>query len=98
MINGFRQGWFFKHNHPLDYLAQANALVGGFALYPQLFKILSTRNVEGLAPSSFFIFFISNIIWNAYGWHRKALPVIISSALTATAAAFILILFFMLTD
>lgn len=84
-----------KHNHRIDMLANANALVSGIALYPQLFKIFSTHSVSGLAPSTFFLIFISNIIWQAYGWHRKNLPIIISSGLSATAAAAILGLFFL---
>lgn len=93
MVNGFigRLG-LTKHNHPLDYLAEANALVGGLALYPQLFKVLATRDVSGLAPTSFLLFFVSNLVWHAYGWHRRALPVIVSSALTTLAAGIILAL------
>lgn len=95
MFNGFIQRiGFSKHKHPIDRLAELNAFVGGIALYPQLFKILATHDVSALAPTSFLIMFASNLMWYAYGWHRSALPVIISSALSALAAAGILVLMF----
>ncbi|OGL74041.1 hypothetical protein A3E39_02630 [Candidatus Uhrbacteria bacterium RIFCSPHIGHO2_12_FULL_60_25] len=95
MLNGFTQRiGLTKHKHPIDHLAELNALVGGIALYPQLSKLVSTHDVDGLAPTSFFIMFATNLVWHAYGWHRRAPPVIVSSALTALAAAIILALIF----
>ena len=81
-----------RHHHPIDFLAEANALLSGIALFPQLFKILNTNRLGDLAPTSFLIVFITNLIWHAYGWHRKNLPTIIASALTIVASGMILLL------
>jgi uncharacterized protein with PQ loop repeat len=84
MLDGFRDRiGLTKHNHPIDFLAEANGLLSGIALYPQLFKVLVTHSTADLAPSTFFIMFVNNIIWHVYAWHRKAAPIIISSSLTA---------------
>ncbi len=87
MFNGFfdRVG-LTKHNHSVDRLAEANALLNGIALYPLLFKIIRTGNVSGLEPTTFLMLFIANCIWIAYGLHRRALPVLISSSLVLVSS------------
>lgn len=93
MLNGFRERWGLRvHHHRIDLLADANALVSGFVLYPQLFKLLTTHDASGLAPTTFLLITVTNIIWVFYGIHRKSLPVIISSALSAFAALAVLVL------
>lgn len=98
MLNGFthRIG-LTKHKHPIDHVAALNAIVSGLALYPQVFKVIATRDVSGLEPISFVLFLVSNLVWHAYGWHRRAMPVIVSSACTAIAAAVILTLMYVWT-
>ena len=81
-----------KHHHPIDLLAEANALLSGIGLFPQLFKIINTHRLGDLSPSTFLIVFVTNLIWHAYGWHRKNLPTIVASALTAIASGTILLL------
>ncbi|MSR85148.1 hypothetical protein EXS71_01785 [Candidatus Uhrbacteria bacterium] len=79
-----------KHHHPIDLLAELNALFSGISLFPQLFKVLETHHLSDLAPSSFLIVFITNIIWHAYGWHRKNLPTLVASVLMIISSGFIL--------
>ncbi|MEK7473580.1 MAG: PQ-loop domain-containing transporter [Patescibacteria group bacterium] len=98
MLDGFRRRFGIKrHNHPIDLLAEANGLLSGIALYPQVFKALATRQVSDLSPTTFFIIFTTNIIWFAYAIHRRALPVIVASILNGIASG-VLIAFFFLYD
>ena len=74
-----------KHHHPIDLIAEINAVVGGLAAFPQLWKTLLTRQVAGLEFTTFFLMFVTNVVWTIYGVHRRSLPVIISSVLTFVA-------------
>ncbi|KAA0206993.1 hypothetical protein EDM68_00160 [Candidatus Uhrbacteria bacterium] len=95
MLDAFRARMGIKrHNHPIDLLAEANGLLSGIALYPQVFKALTTRHVADLAPSTFFIMFVTNLIWFAYAVHRRALPIIIASIMNILAAGTLVVLFF----
>jgi uncharacterized protein with PQ loop repeat len=87
-----------KHNHPIDQLTIGASLLSGVALYPQVFKVLATREVAGLAPSTFLFIAISNIIWLAYGIHRKSLPLLISGILNLIASGLILGMYFAFGD
>jgi uncharacterized protein with PQ loop repeat len=99
MFNGIReQLGLVKHNHPIDQLTIGASLLSGVALYPQVFKAFTTREVAGLAPSTFFFITISNIIWIGYGIHRKSLPLLISGVLNLIAAVLILGMYFAFGD
>lgn len=91
MFHNFKDG-MKKHRHPLDRLTEATALLSGVGFYPQLFKLYTTRQAADLAPTTFLIFTISNAIWIAYGIHRRALPILISSSLNLIASACILVM------
>jgi uncharacterized protein with PQ loop repeat len=94
MPDGFNErSGFSKHTHPIDHLAEANGLLSGIALYPQLFKVITTGETRALAPTTYLIFFVANIVWIIYGIHRRALPVLISSALNLIASGALLGLF-----
>ncbi|MBU1034528.1 hypothetical protein KKF59_00155 [Patescibacteria group bacterium] len=80
------------HHHPIDRIANINSLVTGIALYPQLFKIIYSHSIGDLSMATFLIIFLTNIIWHFYGWHRRTLPVIFSSALNLLASCAILFL------
>ena len=87
-----------KHNHAIDQLTIGASLLSGVALYPQVFKAFSTRQVAGLAPSTFFFMTVSNSIWIAYGIHRKSLPLVISGVLNLIASVLILVMYFAFGD
>lgn len=87
-----------KHNHPIDQLTVGASLLSGVALYPQVFKVFITKEVIGLAPSTFFILTVTNAIWIAYGIHRKSLPLMISGVLNLIASAAILAMYFAFGD
>lgn len=90
MFNGLRERLSLgKHNHPIDRLTEAAALLSGVALYPQVFKIFSTKHVADLAPTTFLIMLVTNTIWIAYGIHRKSLPLLISGVMNLIAASII---------
>lgn len=82
-----------RHNHPIDLLAEANSIVSGIALYPQVFKVLQTRQVADLAPTTFFIIFVTNLVWFMYAVHRRAFPIMLASVLNAISSG-LLIYFF----
>ncbi len=70
-----------KHHHTIDRIAEANAVFGGIALFPQLVNVWRTHDVQALSSATFLMIFVANIIWGAYGLHRKDLAVILSSGL-----------------
>ncbi len=70
-----------QHHHTIDYLAEANAIFGGIALYPQLIEAWKTHDISGLSTATFVITFTANIIWALYGLHRKDMAVIVSAVL-----------------
>lgn len=74
------------HHHVIDYIAEANAVLGGLALYPQLYKVLTTRDAHDLSHLTFFMIGTANTIWILYGIHRRDVAVIISSVLVFLAA------------
>ena len=81
-----------KHHHPIDFIADANALLSGFALYPQLFQVLKSHDVRALSSATFLILAAAQIIWFAYGIHRKAIPVIVTSLMNGIGAGILLFL------
>lgn len=82
-----------RHNHPIDLLAEANSIVSGIALYPQVFKVLQTRQVSDLSLTTFLIVFFTNIVWFTYAIHRRALPIMFASILNGIASAFLIYCF-----
>lgn len=75
-----------KHHHTVDIIADVNALVSGVALYPQLFKIVTTGAVDGFSLLTFSIIAINSIVWLIYATHRRLTPLLVSSFLNFTAA------------
>lgn len=82
-----------KHRHDIDILANINALLSGFALYPQVYKVFNTGSVEDLAYSTFLIIFANSLVWLIYAQHQKIRPLFVSSMLNAAAAGYILFVF-----
>jgi len=81
------------HNHFIDKLALANALLSGVTLYPQLYILLTSKaDTRGISLLSFSLIVSNSLIWLWYGIHRKTFPLIISSSLNAIAAGAILII------
>ncbi|MBP6944430.1 hypothetical protein KBD61_04120 [Patescibacteria group bacterium] len=81
-----------KHHHPIDYLAEANAIFNGLALYPQLITAWRTRDVNALSPTTFAILLLANIVWVMYGIHRKDTAILVCSALVITSSSCLLVL------
>ncbi len=81
-----------QHNHPIDKLAEANSLLTSVALYPQFFKALATHQTTGISPTTYAIILVNNIVWIAYGIHRKTPPLVLASTMTVIASFGILIL------
>lgn len=69
------------HDHLIDLLADVNAFVTGFSLLPQVYQACTSHNLAGLSLMTFLITGCAQVIWQIYGWHRRAYPIIISSAL-----------------
>lgn len=79
------------HNHWIDKLALANALLSGVTLYPQLVVLLTSEtSAENISILSFSLIVSNSLIWLWYGVHRRTYPLIISSSLNALAASAIL--------
>lgn len=80
------------HHHPIDYIAEINAVINGIALYPQLAKVIQTHSVANLSSSTFLILFCTNIIWTIYGLHRRDAAVLATSVLVVMASGTLLAL------
>lgn len=84
-----------KHHHTIDYIADANGIISGVALFPQLFKIIRTQQAGDLSIVTFYIVLLTNIVWFAYGLHRKAMPILFASTLNLSASGAIVALYYM---
>lgn len=81
-----------RHKHPIDRLAKINALVSGVALYPQLFKAISTGDVFGFSLFTYILISVNSLVWLIYAMHRKLVPLLVSSILNAFAGVAIIYL------
>lgn len=79
-----------EHHHPIDYLAEANAVFNGIALYPQVATAWRTQDVEALSPITFIILLIANIVWAIYGVHRKDNAVLVCAILVIVSSSCLL--------
>ncbi len=84
------------HRHFIDRVALINAFISAFALYPQLFVLLTSFSIEteSFSMTSFVLVLVSSILWFWYGVHQRAVPLIVSSFLNACAAGGIVLLLF----
>ncbi|EKD33255.1 MAG: hypothetical protein ACD_76C00058G0004 [uncultured bacterium] len=80
-----------SHRHPIDMLAEINSIISGFALYPQLIKIIMGSSILGLSFISFLIISMNSVIWVVYGYHRKSKPLLISSTLNFISSSGVLL-------
>jgi uncharacterized protein with PQ loop repeat len=81
-----------RHRHPIDRLADLNALASGFALLPQVLKSFSTRSVEDLSIATLAVIAGNSAVWLAYALHRRLPPLLVSSILNLSAASALLFL------
>ncbi|MDB5254505.1 MAG: hypothetical protein JWL80_571 [Parcubacteria group bacterium] len=82
-----------SHHHIIDKLAVVVAVLSAVALYPQLYSLLKYGDgKETLSAVSFGLIFVNNIVWTWYGYHRKMLPITLSSIITCIASGWILLL------
>jgi uncharacterized protein with PQ loop repeat len=79
-----------RHKHAIDYVADVNSGVSAVALLPQLITVLGHKSTVGLSPLTFFLIALNSSVWFAYGIHRHAPPLIISSSLNALVSIVIL--------
>lgn len=80
------------HHHIIDKIAIYAGIISGIALYPQVYIIITTKNIDGLSLLSFIIIFINSVVWTLYTIHRHLMALIVSSLLNLLASI-ILILF-----
>ncbi len=80
------------HKHPIDKVAEVNGILSGIALYPQLFKAILSKSVEGLSLYTFIFIFVSSAVWIWYARHRSLPQVMISSSLNLAAAGLLVFL------
>ncbi len=83
-----------RHHHFIDRLAGVNSVISAVALFPQLFTLLRGQAPDGLSPTSFSLIALNSCIWLAYGIHRRAPPLVVSSTLNGLAASGIVLLIF----
>jgi uncharacterized protein with PQ loop repeat len=80
-----------QHTHPLDKIAEINGVLSGIALFPQVFKIATTKTTDDLSVSTFVFILINSLIWTLYARHRSLPQLLLSSLLNGLAAAILLL-------
>ena len=83
------------HRHPIDKVAGVNSVISAVALFPQLFTLLKEPSSGGLSPLAFFLIALNSGVWFAYGLHRGARPLVVSSACNAFVSVGILLLIYL---
>jgi len=79
------------HTHWIDKLAILNGFVSGGALLPQVWKVISKGDVQGLSAVSFGIIFMNSAVWGIYAFHRRLLSLFIASLLTGISSGLLLL-------
>lgn len=81
------------HRHTIDKLAEINGVVSGIALYPQVFKALtSTAVIQQLSLVTLLLILVNSFVWIVYGIHRGLTALIIASVLNFIASLVLVVL------
>lgn len=80
------------HHHIIDKIAIYAGVFSGIALYPQVYIIITTKNIDGLSLLSFIIIFINSFVWTLYAIHRHLIALIVSSLLNLLASIILILL------
>lgn len=75
--------------HMLGFCAAALTVGSGF---PQVVRILRTRDVHAISLPLYVMLFSGVLLWLAYGITIHALPIIVSNAISASTSGLILLL------
>lgn len=81
------------HNHWIDKLAVLTGVLSGFALYPQIFIIITSGSVEDVSLTTYAIIFGNSIVWLMYSIHRGLISLTIPSVLNIFASAAVIVWF-----
>lgn len=71
-----------------------NGVFSGFALFPQLFQVISSNTTVGVSPLTFGAIFLNNIVWGLYAFHRSLISVLLAAILNVLASGLLLLLIF----
>ena len=82
------------HNHWIDKLAVLTGVVSGFALYPQIFIIITSGSAESVSLTTYSIILLNSIVWLTYSIHRGLISLAIPSVLNIFASAVVIVWFF----
>lgn len=80
------------HSHWIDKLAVFNGVFSGFALFPQLFQVLTSHSTLGVSPMTYGAIFLNNIVWGMYAFHRSLISVLLAAILNILASGVLLLL------
>lgn len=86
-----KRGAITIHTHFIDRVAIINGFISGVALYPQVFKVLSSHDFTSVSVTSFVVIFINNIVWGLYAFHRGLISLLVASLLNLLAAGVLLL-------
>ncbi|HEY4522598.1 MAG TPA: PQ-loop domain-containing transporter [Candidatus Paceibacterota bacterium] len=82
------------HNHWIDKLAVLTGAVSGFALYPQIFIIITSGSTESVSLTTYAIILLNSIVWLMYSIHRGLISLAIPSILNIFASVVVIVWFF----
>ena len=75
-----------------ELIGYAAAFGTTFSFVPQVYKILRTRNTEGISITMYSIFVIGVFLWLIYGLITHAWPVAVANGLTLILSGAVLVL------
>ena len=82
------------HNHWIDKLAVLTGVLSGFALYPQIFILITSGSTEDVSLAMYAIILGNSVVWLVYSIHRGLLSLAIPSILNIFASILVIVWFF----
>ena len=76
------------------YIGYLGSFIFSIRLFPQIYTVYTTNNIEGLSESSIFLDMISAICLLIYSSYLKALPLIITNAVTIVCDIILYLLYY----
>ena len=68
-------------------------IITSFQLFPQLYKIYKTKNVNGVSIHSLYLFLITNLLWFLHGYFITDYSLLIGSTIGMIISISLLILY-----
>lgn len=65
-----------------EFIGYSAAFLTTFSLLPQTLKLIKSKNVESISLIAYTMFCIGVLLWLAYGFYMKSIPMILANGIT----------------